>query len=241
MQILLFITSLFSLLQTADCRQPDTFITKAQTTLLHRSFGVMSTDIVCGNGNNRKIRNWRVIECTSGVVTKIFMDAQYRHDNAFIFMEWLPPTLQFIHLKYTRLLNEPSFRFLPRDLQYLYLGFCHGIPLDIDSARLPSKMEELILLNSVISKEIRLDNMPETMRYVYIETSLAFTSFIVVNYDTLPEYMRELRVTSYYNSDGMKQKAKVIGTPGEIQLQTAYDERYPKEGSEYFWLFEKRV
>ena len=243
MQNLPFIASLFSLLHTADCAQPDTHIEirKAQAALLHRSLNAVSTNIVCGNGNCSEVCNWKGIECTHGVVTTLFLDTLDQTEDASIFMEWLPPTLEFVHLISTRLASKKSLSYLPRELKYLYLGFCHGTRADIDCARLPRKMEELILLESTISKEIRLDSLPSTMHYIYIEQLPEFTKSIVVNYDTLPACMRETWVTSFYKGSAMKPKVKTIGTPGEVQLQTTYDERYPKRGSTYLWSFEEWI
>ena len=91
-------------------------------------------------------------------------------------------------------------------------------------------MEEIIVDGTAdAAGEIRINDMPPKMRYVYIKRGPELINGIVVNYTNLPESLEEIRVTSSYNERGMKRKITAVGKPGKVKLETKYDAKYPKK------------
>ena len=217
---------------------------QVQNWLLHRALSRNLQTIVQGNdGDFEDVCTWQGIECTDGLTTSLcaqYLDFAY---DVNIKMCWLPPTLEFIHLNLVDCFQESPLIHLPRELKYLYWKDLTVLPYNayakasIVCARLPAKMEELILNGSTTVGKICLYDMPQTMRYVYIEQSL-ITDAIFVNYTDLPASIEEMWVTSSYNCHKLKRKVRAIGNPGSVKLHTKHDTRYPKKGSKYFEEFE---
>ena len=242
MRILVIVCLEITQLHSVDCVQ-NTFghpfcINHAQAQLLHRALNEAATLIAIGDTEaNDDICNWRGIDCTEGLATSVDIRAVGLSDKALIQIDWLPPTLAFIHLKYTFVSSKSAYRPLPRELKYLYLGYCSDKTLSIDFIYLPRKLEEIILIESSIYGEIRLDNMPMTMRIIHIRQFPEFIKEIFVNYDSLPPSLQEIRVTWRSNNERLNQKVKAVGTPRSVILQTKYDRRYPKKESRYLEMF----
>ena len=173
-------------------------------------------------------------------MTTICIPGHHSVRNAAIKIEWLPPTVEFIHITSIDISKKSPFIYLPRALKYLYLRECNDKTVIIDCAHLPRKMEELILMNSITAKEIRLHSFPETMRYVHIHQMINFTDSIFVDYSSIPDSLQEIRAPIWLEDYEIKKRVKVVGEPGAVELQTKYDRRYPKMGSTYLKMFEKR-
>ena len=212
---------------------------QAQTWLLCRALSGNLQAIVQGNdGDFEDVCTWQGMECTDGFATSLCVQYLNFTYDVRIQVYWLPPTLEFIHLKCIAPFEESPLIHLPRELKYLYWKEYYASATCIVCARLPAKMEELIIDGSTSARKICLYDMPQTMRYVYIEQSPVFTDTIFVNYTNLPASIEEMRVTSLYNCHKLKRKVRAIGSPGSVDLQTTYDLRYPKRGSKYFAEFE---
>ena len=218
-------------------------ISDRQNHLLRMALNERVLRHTCGDVcDNADVCTWKQIECTDGIVTSMWASDQLRKAGEWyeIQMEWLPPTLQFIHLYAIRIPNLWKFMCLPRDLKYLYLRICNDWcqpKAQIDFARLPQKMEELLVINSNIGGTIRFDGLPETMRFVYIRILLDSVSLILVDYDRLPVALERLHVSNYASVDV---KMKKIGKPRGVRLQTKYRRGILEEESKYVDTFYRK-
>ena len=239
----IFIVLLCAFFHCGESSQPVSHfdMKEAQTKMLRRALNRVAAKFVRGGmAANEEVCTWKGIDCTDGLVTALCLHIPRAVDDASILVEWLPPTLEFMHVTCTRIENEDSFRSLPRELRYLCWILCDDETEYIDFSYLPLKMEELILVDSNLSKEIRLEKMPQTMRFVHIQQSPWLTETIIINYVTLPASLKEVRMTCMFTGSTIEHKVTAIGDPGDFHLQTEYDERYPKEGSQYYESFERR-
>ena len=229
----------FTVLHSADLSQPgpNFDIKQAQNWMIRRALNEVSSRLIRIEADaGPDVCAWKFIECTNDIVTVIFLQIE----NARIEVEWLPPTLEFIHIRYIQVIHENPFPLLPRKLKYLYVGFFYRGIAHMDFSNLPDKMEELILKVSAYDGEICLRGMPQTMRYVYIEQVTRYTNAIIVDYSSLAVSVEEIRVTSKYNDYKIRRRVRAIGKPGDVTLQTKYDKRYPTKGSKYFESFQQR-
>ena len=194
-------------------------------------------------GDISDVCTWEKIECSNGMVTSLQAVDHVGHTHVMqsVQIEWLPPTLQFVHLHTISVPYLWSTMSLPRDLRYLYLRFCDDLtvqPNRIDFARLPPKMEELIVIDSSIGGTICFGYLPETMRFLVFRFLPNMPNGIVVNYGDIPGALERLHVSAYgdFAFDPIE-----IGEPNGVKLQTIYDSNILLEGSKYAPRFEKKV
>ena len=198
---------------------------------------------VCGDtGSTQDVCTWERIECTNGMVTSLRAVDYVGHTKIMqsAQMEWLPPTTKFIHLHRISVPYLWSTMSLPRDLKYLYMRFCDDLcvqPNRIDFARLPSKMEELIVIHTNISGTVCCGHLPVTMRFLLFRFFPNTLSGIVVNYSDLPGALEILHVSTYgsFDFDPME-----IGEPNGVKLQTGHEPHILQEGSKYASVFERK-
>ena len=242
---------------TSGSFSTQTFEFKSVSTTQNFAFGDFANPQNFGFGNvpeaqsaplaHGDVCDWKITECTDGIVTAIFASKKNVSNEYWaIEMEWLPPTVEYIHLRTIRIERTWKHMCLPRDLRYLHLNMCFG-ELDernsphIDFSRLPEKLEELILIRSTTGRVLCFDRMPITMRFLYIQQMDSFVRSILVNYERLPEGLQELHVTDSVDGDRLKKKVKAIGKPNGVKLQTKYDPSYPRQGSVYYERFEAKI
>ena len=194
-------------------------------------------------GTSTDVCTWKQTECTDGIVTAIWASKlpNYQRIDHSIKMEWLPPTLQFIHVKCIPVPNLWTHMCLPRDLKYLLLMECN----DLDSAaeffnlaRIPRKMEELILIDSNVRGMIRLVGLPDSMRFVFFRVFNNYVKSITVDYNSLPETLKGLHASTY---EGPSPKVIAIGKAAGTRLNTKSSTNAVKEGSLYFEAFHKKL
>ena len=242
MRVSVTIFAVFTLLRNADSAQPLPYLdsVEAQNMLIHLALNDNALGFARGDAVSKfDICTWTAISCIDSLVAAISMRIPYSDDKkSSVEAEWLPPTIQFFHLENSKQTKRSSLNYLPRDLRYLYRYRSYDETYRIDCARLPCNMEELILVKTTLAREIRLDGIPKTMRYLYINQSSLFTDSIFVNYNTLPLSIEEMWVTSAYKANKMKRKIRAIGNPGAVRLQTRYDYQCPKNGSNYLDMFQ---
>ena len=231
----------FTQLHSTGYPQPRFDIGVAQNWMIRHALNDVGIQTARGDvPASADICEWKRIDCSDGLTTAIYMYSEKFAGKESIELEWLPPTVQFVHLEHIQIVRELPFKHLPRELKYLYSSLGgHHTPC-IDCSLLPHKMEELILQHTTNASEIRFENMPQTMRYVYIRHAPRHLNAIIVNYNTLPASLEELYVTTMKDHKLLKQKVKAIGKPRDVKLQTKYDFRHPTEGSTYFSLLKGR-
>ena len=87
-------------------------------------------------------------------------------------VDWLPPSVQYVRIRSMFCYGDWRAERLPRDLRFLYMerfALCgNSGNATIDLSRLPRKMEELTIWYSWYSGEVVLENLPQTMRHMYL-------------------------------------------------------------------------
>ena len=185
---------------------------------------------------------WRQIECTDGIVTSMWASreaAQSGRPNE-IMIPWLPPTMRCIHLHSTRVSRLWQNPCLPRDLRYLFLEFCDDVESSveqIDFSFLPMRMQEFILIDSNVHAVIRLDGLPETMRFVYLRQYHTFVHGIIVDYKNLPRGLEGLYASIY---GGKGSKIKETGKMKGVKLVKDFGSTILRARSNFYQTFEKR-
>ena len=235
MHIFLLISLVFALFHSADNPKPHLEHIVAQNRLIHRALDRIPSRITRGNADTlASICEWKSIECTDGLVTSICLSKEGWTGAAVAHVEWLPPTVEFIHWEDIEIRNMHPTNCLPRALKYLYLEECSTQTFFIDYARLPQKMEELILVYSATPRIIRLHDLPPKMRFVYIRLAPRFIDAILVDYNNLPESLKELHVTDAWDENKIEKKIMAIGKPRGVKLQTKFDSESRTKPSIYF-------
>ena len=215
-------------------------IRETQNYLMHRALNAAFIQRACDQTSEKAdICTWRLTECTDGLLTSLWAygrHSSFGNGSLSASIEWLPPTLQFIHFDFVGVPGIWEKMCLPRDLKYLYLQNCYCIWMNsiakcIDFSRLPWKMEELIVMHSTISGTIRFERLPPKMYLVYIEQSVRLIDSIIVNYAHLPQTLEILSITDVHGNRSWN--VKEIGVPGRVRLYTKLDRRYSTEASRY--------
>ena len=242
MHIFLPTTLVFALLYSADNPNPHFEHRIAQNRLIHRTLDKIPSEITRGNaGTLASICEWKSIECTDGFVTSICLAKEYWRGTVIAEVDWLPPTVEFIHWKGIEIRSRHSTNCLPRALKYMYLDECSTETFSIDFARLPEKMEELILLYSATPRIICLHDLPPKMRFVYIRLAPRFIDAILVDYNNLPESLKELHVTDAWDENKIEKKIMAIGKPRGVKLQTKFDSKNRTKPSIYFERLDQKL
>ena len=222
-------------------RLPD--MQKTQHDLMHHALGGDIIYTTPGEAeSNADVCMWETIHCTDGIVTAIWASDIHILPGAqhSVLTEWLPPTLEFIHFHSICVPNLWKTMCLPRELKYLYLNLCNDWgqkPARVDFARLPRKMEEIIVIKSIMGGRIYVDNMPETMRFVFFRVLADFRG-VFVNYRSL---LGTLETLHFSPIGDFKIRVKEIGKPRAVKLETKYDDSDLHKRSKYAGMFESRL
>ena len=190
--------------------------------------------------NKDNVCSWYGIECTNGLVTSLFVNTSEMVEGGLSWTfrpNWMPPTLRFAHIykAFLPMNTESSTELwapdrLPRDLKYLYMDQCVSYQInerqyaESGFSRLPSRMEELILIYSVPFLTIEIEKLPTTMRILYIVTDAADVDAIIVNYSTLLPVLKHLYVADMYSAGftTAKNKVRTIGKVKYAPLKTTF-------------------
>ena len=124
------------------------------------------------NADPDDLCSWPFVQCAEGCMTAL---CSIRQKFRYI-MKWMPSTVQHIHI-YEEYAEPIKTRALPRDLRYLYShSQTRGYPYALDLKQLPSKLEELIIRNHLITGIVILTHLPSTLRLIYITSALPRTT-----------------------------------------------------------------
>ena len=116
---------------------------------------------------------WRGISCEAGAMVEVvWVESQSFH---VLFAEWLPSTLQHLHLKSLHLGEDFAARALPKSLTYAYFayaskrnsrgGAADTIRFDaFDFSALPQQMEELHFVSCALGGIVDITALPKHMR-----------------------------------------------------------------------------
>ena len=217
-----------------------------QSYLLHMSLDEHVLHQVRGEaGEKEDVCQWAQIRCTDGIATSLWASIKRTDPRLMlsIEVEWLPPTLQFIHMYFIRVPYMWQNVCLPRDLKYLSLADCidaYSRGKSFDFTRFPRKMEELILSNSNVRGVIRFDGLPETLRLMYLSAYHDFVKGVVVDYSRLPNALEGLYASTNMAGRSIS-KIKVVGKPIGVHLDTYYNPSILNEKSHYYAMFQQRL
>ena len=178
---------------------------------------------------------------------------QFEHDCLFpavswiISTDWLPAELQYVHLHSVHLREVWKPDRLPRELRYFYLNACYGPKMGatsgyskaIDFERLPSKIEELILIGSNAGNAININALPNTMRLLYIRAYPEYVDSISIDYSALPQSLLHLHVTPMRGANNFNRIVQISGEPRGVKLVTQHDNTMPYRTSLHMGNFTK--
>ena len=197
-------------------------------------------------GNNPDIEDvcsWSAIQCIDSNVISIYICATTADFGTR--MEWMPPTVRHVHFFGAILLHGWSTENLSRELLYLYLYGCHlngsaEVGHAVDLRRLPSQMEELILINGWYNGLIRLDALPRALSFLFISSAVASNFPIEVNYALFPANLERVYITSSVASRGVS--IRVSGSTKTTKcVVTQYDMKSLRMDSKYFQMFQQKI
>ena len=150
---------------------------------------------------------WRGVGCDAGALTSL----AWVQASSFrtVFVEWLPNTLQRLHLKNLRLGEGLSTRKLPKSLKYAFFasaaarGACNGFDgrLDfekLDFSALPSCMEELHFVTCTLGGTVTITELPQDMRILSL-FNCCVEKVRIFN-EGLPRSLQSIRVSDYYTT-----------------------------------------
>ena len=117
----------------------------------------------------------RSVSCTDGILkTFVFirMPMQYESAQWKIEMDWLPSSLEFVHLFEVDMVHGWLAARLPRDLRFLCYSAGSETSISgnrrVDLCRLPERMEELLVRRGWYRGNVDLTQLPRTMRLLII-------------------------------------------------------------------------
>ena len=116
---------------------------------------------------------WNGVQCIDGTIeTFIFTQTDSRY-HRYIEMDWLPSTLQYLHLNKIILHNGWVAERLPRELRYWYSNGMSDSETHrkIDLYKLPAKMKEMHIQDRHVFGDVLIVVLPETMRALRIQSA----------------------------------------------------------------------
>ena len=156
----------------------------------------------------------RNVRCVDGVVQSIIWKSPAKGmlTRLAVDMEWVPPTVQAIHLQDCATLKAYSLDKYPRNLEYLLLERCTRIHSAFNREsfhRLPARMEELHFVDCFVRGIVDLTTLPRSMRVITLY-KLHITRVVVYN-DLLPFRLQTVRIASVY-------KRMVVDKPKKVKV-----------------------
>ena len=155
--------------------------------------------------------SWRGIHCDGGRITRFIMTSgNWRYDNVFIDMDYLPSTIEELHFNRVYYYNGWVTEHLPRNLRYLCAIGCYNAmdnftsrPMNLD--RLPRHLEELHLTSGRLmpsSGVLVITNLPPTLILCNIKSG--FLHKVLIDSDAIPSGIQMLN----FYGNGKRTKIK---------------------------------
>ena len=184
---------------------------------------------------------WNGVHCTAGVIDSIKIN-MFGQMLAVVDMDWLPPTVHAFSYYAAAIAHEWTAAMLPREMRFLFIHNCwvdadgrKTQPLDLE--KLPDHMEELYLINMVLPGKIYIENLPETMRFVYIGSRTIQKASVY--FEGLPDSLLSMTIRGITTC---KSPVKIVGlgrvqknrrvtnifmSHAQLQSSSDYDEMFP--------------
>ena len=136
---------------------------------------------------------WNGVTCRSGTVVSFVMTAvqvvstgrfvpMFQVKRWTVDMDWLPGSIEVIHLRDILYLKSFCIRRLPRDLRYLCLISCDStentVARQVDVRNLPRQMEYVYLKDGWFSGPVYIDQLPPKLKFLNISHYSIGTAYI---------------------------------------------------------------
>ena len=198
------------------------------STLIENYFGFTS-------GNKYDVCVWSGIQCIGNNVIA-FALTRTEKLHPILNIEWLPPSLQKVHLWMIIIPSGFTVETLPRALRYLYLMECSLItrgytPQSIDLNKLPQKLEEFHLYKGWFSGKIYISTLPVTMCIL----QLIHSSIRSVHIDARA-FSHDIKYINLSNASSRAPKILWLDAPLD-KLEVNHEADTNMEHSHYFQEF----
>ena len=180
--------------------------------------------------------SWRGVECVDGLVTSFVMvETKTRSRELYLDMDYLPSTVQALHLSRVYLYDTLVGSHLPRDLRYFYALRPYNIrniypTRDLRMDKLPRRLEEMQVAAGrflPVSGVLVIANLPSTLRIFIIKT--LFLKQVFIDNDGIPSGIQIL------NFDGNGKKVKIKEMNGEkLDNRVTREDVSLRRGSQWF-------
>ena len=150
-------------------------------------------------------------------------------------MDWLPPTLQAVHLNRLILTNGWLAERLPRDLRYFGAIECGNEP-DCETDRvvrlnlLPRKLEELHIRGGWYRGDVALIDLPRTLQVLLLRNA-SFNSVFVDS----PELPEKLKRVILYNENKAVEMQEI--SAGKVDIRVKWNKDHLYEFTERYCAF----
>ena len=170
-----------------------------------------------GKPNTSDPCEWRGVTCTNNEMTSLIFVSTDSIRNPLdspwsIDMDWLPSTLQYVHLTHARQLDGWLAERLPRALLYFNssCSLTNGVitKRQIHFRNLPPKMEEMQIFHGWFSGTVWISALPNTMRACVLRTGCIRR--VYVESQNLPKSLEMIVI------NGIKDRAEVISMDGQL-------------------------
>ena len=135
---------------------------------------------------------WRSVSCVDDRVQS-FAYAYTQPSAHSMDADWLPPSLECVHLIDIIFVQAIQTSRLPRELLYFYLEDCGYIGHTIDLRSLPSKMHELHIIECVVGGTLDMTLLPQDMKIISLFG--CGVSVVKVHNERLPEGLANVFIT----------------------------------------------
>ena len=175
----------------------------------------MESAFYSDDGKNTDVCAWNYPACSDGRISALFLSSPHAGADFVLDMDWLPLTIQHLHLQ-TILMADGWVAFrLPRDLNYLYMSYAVSCTpktnRSVDFRHLPLNLEELFLFmfqRGWFSGNVNLTDLPPKLRVLWIDGRPEQPWKATIDYAKLPESLKYLWLAKNHdivpiaNSDG---------------------------------------
>ena len=175
----------------------------------------------------KDVCEWAGVTCDNGVATAISM---YGHKGVQV--DWLPSTIQRVHMQSTFLLGGCQTPMLPRELRFMYIGYSYASgdgAKELDLTRLPANLEEFICsMTRGLLGDIVITHLPTRMTMLVLHSKRGRNALI--DTASLPASLRLF----VYDVKGRKDPWRFIGDGALVGTEFVYKDRNSLQQSAYY-------
>ena len=133
--------------------------------------------------------NWGGVRCSDGAITKIYWGPTMRHSRYNL--KWFPASVKDVYIHNKELRSTIlEVGFIPKSVETFVMKYC-CLDGTVDLHRLPPNLRILNLRKNRLSGELRVADLPMSMRYIDVVGNLFLR--IIVDSITVPEEFQDFR------------------------------------------------